>query len=215
VKGAQFTGAATTGLVRVDPGTRTIRARVTLPRPRRGVSNQREGAIAVEPGAVWAIGLDGALARIDPRTARVVAVVRGVQARAVAAGPEGVWLLGEDGTIARVDRERNAIVERRRIAASAVTSLALGAGAVWVTAPGDGTLWRIEAGGRPLMRTIDVGAGAADVAYGAGRLWVANPLRGTVTSRPHRAKLQRANLWRSVVRPAERSADSCRWRPGP
>jgi len=180
-KGAQFTGALTTGLVRVDPGTQTIRARVTLPRARRGVSNAREGAIAVEPGAVWAIAPDGALARIDPRTARVVAVIRGVQARAVAAGPEGVWLLGEDGTIARVDRERNLIAQRRRIPASAVTALATGGGAVWVTAPGDGALWRIDPGERLLMRTIDLGPGAADVAYGNGSVWVANPLRGTVT----------------------------------
>jgi len=89
---------------------------------------------------VWAIAPDGALARIDPRTSRVVAVIRGVQARAVAAGREGVWLLGEENTIVRVDRDRNAIVQRARSAASAVGALALGAGSAWVSVPGDGTL---------------------------------------------------------------------------
>lgn len=178
----QFGGAIATSVARVDPATRTVRARAQLPRPERAVSGLRDATLAVEPDVVWALAPDGALARIDPRTSRVVAVIRGVQARAVAAGPEGVWLLGEDGTIARVDPERNAIVQRERIPASAVGSLALGAGAAWVSAPGDGTLWRVDVGERLQLRTVDVGRGVTDVAFGAGRVWLVNPLQSTVTS---------------------------------
>ena len=92
----------------------------------------------------------------------------------------GVWVLGIDGTIARIDRRTNRIAVRGRIGASAVASLTVGGGAAWVSAPGDGTVWRIDPGPRLVMRTIDVGAGAGDLSFGAGSVWVANPLRGTL-----------------------------------
>ena len=129
IAGTQSGTTLATDVVRIDPATRTVRARTRLPRPMRAVSGLRDTTLAVEPGAVWALAPDGALARIDPRTSQVVAVIRGLQARAVAAGPEGVWLLSEDNTIARVDRDRNVIVQRERIPASAVASMALGAAA--------------------------------------------------------------------------------------
>ena len=78
---------------------------------------------------------------------------------------------------ARVGRPR-----RRKagvpIAATDLDGLAVGAGAVWVTAPQDGLLWRIERGA---TRSIDVGAGARGVAVAGGAVWVANAARGTVT----------------------------------
>jgi branched-chain amino acid transport system substrate-binding protein len=119
--------------------------------------------------------------RIDPRTNRIVAPIRGLQARAIAAGDAGVWVLGVDGTIARIDRATNRVDARDRIRASAVASLAVGAGAAWVSAPGDGTVWRVQPGPRLVMRTIDVGTGVGDLSFGAGRLWAVNPLRGTLT----------------------------------
>ena len=60
--------------------------------------------------------------------------------------------------------------------------MALGAGSVWIGAPGDGTVWRVETGPRLTLRTIDVGRGVGALAFGAGRLWVANPLAGTVSA---------------------------------
>jgi len=180
VTGAQSAAAVATAVARVDPGTRTVRARIALPEPTRALDHATDGQLAVGAGAVWAIAPDGAVARIDPRTDAVTAVARGIQARAVAAGREGVWVLGQNGAIARLDPDRAEIEQRARIGASSVASLALGAGSAWVTAPGDGTLWRIQPGRRLVMRTIDVGAGATDVAFGDGALWVANPVRGEV-----------------------------------
>ena len=131
----QAAGPVPVTLTRVDPRSRTARARIALPRGGGLVSRAVDDHIALEADAVWTIGPGGVVARIDPRTERVVARLRGFPARAVAAGDGGVWLLAIDGRIARVDRERNRITGRGLIAASAVDSLAVGAGSAWVSAP--------------------------------------------------------------------------------
>ena len=181
VRGRQNTGPVGTTLARVDPDTRTVRARIRLPRTGGAATELTEDHVAVERDAVWAIAPDFAVVRVDPRTNRIVATIRGLQASAIAAGDAGVWVLGLDGTIARIDRDSNRIEVRDRIRASAVASLAVGGGAAWVSAPGDGTVWRVQPGPRLVMRTIDVGTGVGDLAFGAGSLWAANPLRGTLT----------------------------------
>jgi branched-chain amino acid transport system substrate-binding protein len=180
IRETQSTGPVATALARVDPSTRTVRARIQLPRPRGTTTDVAEDHVAVERDAVWVIGPDFGVSRIDPRTNRVVATIHGLQARAIAAGDAGVWVLGLDGTIARIDRGSNRFEMRDRIRASAVASLAVGGGAAWVSAPGDGTVWRVQPGPRLVMRTIDVGAGVADLSFGAGSLWAVNPLGGTL-----------------------------------
>jgi DNA-binding SARP family transcriptional activator/ABC-type branched-subunit amino acid transport system substrate-binding protein len=180
VQGTQAAGPVATTLARVDPATRTVRARIALPRRPGATTELAEDRIAVEPDAVWAIAPDFAVVRIDPRTDRVVATIRGLQARAVAAGDGGVWVLGLDGGIARIDRARNRVAVRGRIPASTVGALAVGAGSAWVAAPGDGAIWRVRPGPRLVMRTIDVDPGVGDLAFGAGALWAVNPLRGAL-----------------------------------
>ena len=70
------------------------------------------------------------------------------------------------------------MTERVPLVATELDGLAAGAGAVWVTAPQDGLLWRITP---DATRSIDVGAGARGVAVAGGSVWVANAARGTVT----------------------------------
>jgi DNA-binding SARP family transcriptional activator/ABC-type branched-subunit amino acid transport system substrate-binding protein len=181
VGGTQSAGPIATALARVDPTTRSVRARIPLPRAGGAATELTEDHVAVERDAVWAIAPDFSVVRIDPRTNRIVATIRGLQARAIAAGDAGVWVLGVDGTIARINRGSNRVDARDRVRASAVASLAVGGGAAWVSAPGDGTVWRVQPGPRLVMRTIDVGAGVGDVSFGAGWLWAVNPLRGTLT----------------------------------
>jgi ABC-type branched-subunit amino acid transport system substrate-binding protein len=181
VPAAQAAGPIVATLARVDPATRTVRARIPVPRTGRATTELAENRIAVEPDAVWVIAPDYAVLRIDPRTNRVVAAIRGLQARAVAAGDGGVWVLGLDGAIARIDRTRNRVAVRDRVPASSVGGLAVGGGSAWVSAPGDGAVWRVRPGPRLVMRTIDVEPGVAALAFGGGSLWAANPLRGTVT----------------------------------
>jgi branched-chain amino acid transport system substrate-binding protein len=181
VRGTQSAGPVGVAVARVDPATRTVRARIPLPRRPGAATELTEDHIAVERDAIWAIAPDYAVVRIDPRSNRIVATIRGVQARAVAAGDAGVWVLGIDGEIARIDRAANRYGARDRIRASAVASLAVGGGAAWVSAPGDGTVWRVQPGPHLVMRTVDAGTGVADLSFGAGALWAVNPLRGTLS----------------------------------
>ena len=167
LRSAQFAGLLTTAVARLDPATRTVRERVRLPRPRGAVSYFAEHRIALGAGAAWAIGPDYSVTRIDPRTTRAVATLHRVRAVAVAAGDGQVWVLGEDRTVARIDPVRTASAPRAAPATS-VSALAVGEGAVWVTAPADGTLWRIERQGALTPAAIPVGTGVDEVAVGAG-----------------------------------------------
>jgi Protein kinase domain len=166
---------------RVDPVSLRITRTVTLPNPGRGEGLLSAGfpQLAVGDGAVWAIDPDGTVARIDPRSGRVVARVP-AQAQTVAAGREGVWTLA-DNRVARIDPATNRLGKSIPIGASRTVGLAVGAGSVWVTADGDGELWRIEPGPHPFARTIDVGPGAGYVAYGAGAVWVGNFIAETIS----------------------------------
>jgi branched-chain amino acid transport system substrate-binding protein len=179
---AQASGLVATALARVDPDTRAPRATIRLPRARAAVSHAVSDHIAVTPGAVWAIGPDERLLRIDPRTNRVAAAVRGVRARAVAAGAGSVWALAGDGRVTRIDPGSDSVVGRGRVDASSVASIAAGRGGAWISAPADGTLWRVAPGPglRLVMHTVRVARGTTDLAEGAGALWAVNPLRGTL-----------------------------------
>ena len=174
----QFAGPVATSVSDVDPRTHAVRAVVRLPRGRGEVSNAVQDHLAVDGRGLWVINPDYSVSRLDPRTDAVVATVHTVDAIAIAAGAGGTWVLNTDGTVARIDgRSRRRI----RIAATALTDIAVGDGSVWLTDPYDGTLWRVDSRPRVVMRTIDVGAGADRVAFGEGSVWVANGLHGTVT----------------------------------
>jgi branched-chain amino acid transport system substrate-binding protein len=177
---AQFTGPVATAIARLDPATGTGRSNIQLPARGGAVSNLVENHVAVQAGAVWAVGPDFGVVRIDTASGRITARSYAVQATAVAAGPAGVWVLGVDGAVVRLDPRTARPVARATIPASSVGSIAVGQDAVWVSSPSDGTLWRISARSRPTVGAIDVSRGISDLAVGAGSVWVANPLAGTV-----------------------------------
>jgi branched-chain amino acid transport system substrate-binding protein len=182
VENVQFAGPVATSIVRIDPETRTRRAEISLPRAGGGVSNITDYHIAVGETAVWAINPDLSISRINPNSNLVVKTIRSFPALAIAASGREVWAVGaaDENAVARIDTERNVITRQVPLQATALGTLTIGEGAVWVTAPQDGTLWRVELaeGSRP--SAIPVGAGVFDVAVGAGSVWVSNPLRGTV-----------------------------------
>jgi branched-chain amino acid transport system substrate-binding protein len=178
--GSQAVGPVATAVARVDPKTRTVRERIPLPRGSGAVSNVTEYHVAVGDKAVWAISPDYTIVRIDPSTRTVAQTIKSFPALAVAAAGREVWALGTDGTVGRIDPAKNTVGRRVRLRATALGALAVGAGAVWVTAPPDGTLWRIELSGGGQPSAIVVGEGALSVAVGEGSVWVGNPLRGTV-----------------------------------
>ena len=148
--------------------------------------------VAVDGSSVWAIGPDGVVARIAASSGAVVSRVRGFRARSVAVDGARLWVLGQDGEVGRVDPASGAVRARIKLDASAVSSLAAGGGAAFVSAPGDGVIWRITGtGDRLSARPIPIAAGVTDVAFGAGRLRAVSPLRGLVARvHPERATVE-------------------------
>jgi ABC-type branched-subunit amino acid transport system substrate-binding protein/streptogramin lyase/predicted Ser/Thr protein kinase len=182
----RFGVRVTTSISRVDPGSLKVTGTVELSRtPSAYGATPSEGfpRLAVGAGAVWAIGVDNRIYRIDPRSARIVAKIP-VQTRVstLAAGAEGVWFLNwTDHNLTRIDPATNRVAEEIPIKTRGLSGIAVGGGAVWVTSPGDGLLWRIEPGSPPRVRPIDVGGQLSFVSYGDGAAWTANYQDGVVT----------------------------------
>ena len=118
---------------RVDPATLTITHTATLPNRGHGSGGFDVGRsrIVVGDGAVWAIDPDDTVARIDPRSGRVVTTIK-ASAGMLAAGAEGVWVLSDEG-IARIDPATNRLGTRIPLAFGNARDIAVGGGAVWVT----------------------------------------------------------------------------------
>jgi DNA-binding SARP family transcriptional activator/ABC-type branched-subunit amino acid transport system substrate-binding protein len=178
---SQFVGPVATSVARIDPESRTERASVELPRLGGAVSNLVDNHFAATADALWAVAPDLSLARVDVSSSVITSVARPFPVQAVAAGPAGVFALGVDGAVARIDAKTGKVVARTRVPATSVAGITVGTDAVWVTSPSDGTLWRVDAGPKPTLGSVDVGDGAGDVAAGNSSVWVANPLNGTVT----------------------------------
>jgi branched-chain amino acid transport system substrate-binding protein len=180
IPSAQAVGPIMTGLVQVDPATRTERGQSDLPRRGGAISNRTDQRVAVSEDAVWTVNPDYSISHVNPQTGKPTKTIRTFGAVAIAASGKDVWALGDEGDVAQIDPKRDVVRRRVHLRATALDALAVGEGAVWVTSEVDGTLWRIDlaGGGRP--SAIPVGQGAVGVAVGEGSVWVTNPLRGTV-----------------------------------
>jgi branched-chain amino acid transport system substrate-binding protein len=177
---AQSVSPITTSVTRVSPQTRTVQARIRLPRRAGAVSNLSEQHIAVGQNAVWTINPDFTISRINPKTSSVVRTISSFPAVAIAASGREVWALGPDGALGQIDPKTDRVGRRVQLRATAPARVAVGMGSVWVTDPAEGTLWRIDLAGASGPIAIPIGEGALGVAVGEGSVWVANPLRGTV-----------------------------------
>jgi serine/threonine-protein kinase len=176
-------GFITGGVSRIDPRTGRVTHTVTL--PNRGVN--ADGAsfnwgypnLVVGAGAVWVINPNQTISRLDPRTGARTKTFD-VHAGRIAAGPESVWFLNGD-VVTRIDPRTDRVGQTIRIGSPAPDAIAVGAGSVWVSAPQEGVVWRVEPGPSPVRSTVRVGEGVTYIAYGAGSVWAANNIDGTVT----------------------------------
>ncbi len=183
-----------TTLVRVDPATRKVVARIPL----GDVEVVEEGSVASAEGSVWVLGRspDPVLLRIDPRRNEVVDTYPVTPGTAgVRAGLGGLWATNPDeGTLSRLDPATGEVL------ASVVTGvgprfLAVGEGAVWVQNNGSGSVTRVypETGGVVATIVVDDGSvEGGDLAVGGHRVWartsgalvaVIDPATNTVVAR--------------------------------
>ena len=145
-------------------------------------------SLAVGRSAVWVVRRrsDGfpELIKIDPRFdvvgpgRRVVHGEPWAAAR-VAADAEAVWVAAEAGSLERLDPGGKA-VSASVDTDNSPTSIAVGAGAVWVGDARGNNVARIDPVTKLAIESIPVGDGADAVAVGAGAVWVADRLGGAV-----------------------------------
>jgi hypothetical protein len=155
-------------------------------------------SIAFGFGSLWLTGdgggFDGAVVRLDPRSGRIVSVIRGPRrfGSALAVTSDGVWIGGGDvfpegkpeETVARwvfkIDPTRNAVTRSVRLAATTVVDLAGEGRFLWAT--GWGAVVKLSPAGRVLFQQRMDGAGWA-IAPVPGGAWVTRPFFGTRSSR--------------------------------
>jgi DNA-binding SARP family transcriptional activator/DNA-binding beta-propeller fold protein YncE len=128
--------SATDRLLRVDPATGAVIARIPIAATGRRVAGPYD--VAAGDGAVWvADTLGDAVTRVDPALNAVTATTRVSQRPTrLAVGAGAVWVLNAgDGTVSRIDPRSNTVAATITVAARA-TDIAAGAGAVWVTVAG-------------------------------------------------------------------------------
>lgn len=156
-------------LMRVDPATDKVTARLTLP--------EEPLAVATAHDQLWVATTEGGAIRVDPASNRAATVLRGVPqgvAQTVAVGAGGVWLANPgDASVDRLDPSNPERVKVIRVAAA--TLLAVGDGEVWAVATNDQGVLRIDPadntvrGGFPVSYVHAV----QSIAYGDGSVWVA------------------------------------------
>lgn len=168
---------------RLDPETSGVVATIRLPLPAGSPYFQGGGGgaphIAVSDDAVWAINPDRTLSRIDPRTNRRVARIRGIHADAIAASGPHVWALEASG-VAEISSETDRVVRRIPVAAESLTTLTLGAGSIWLADPVGGSVWRVQPSPKPVLRQIPLDFGVAAVSYAAGAVWATDAIHDTL-----------------------------------
>lgn len=159
----------TPAIVRIDPETNEEIARIALP-------GQLCQGFIVSDDAVWVCTPDGAV-RVDPASNEIVASVAfdvGQFYGRLAAGAGSVWALGTDAiapnTLVRIDPTTDTATSTPL--GHNAGAIAFGFDAVWVTAPDDGLLLRIDPASGEITEHATGLPGPAAVNVGPDAIWV-------------------------------------------
>jgi hypothetical protein len=143
-------------------------------------------------GSLWMTGdgggFGGAVMRIDPRSGRVVSVIRARRrfGGRLATTSDGVWVAGIDDrktlarTVFKIDPSRNAVSRRVQLKATTVVALVGEGPSLWVS--GWGAVVKLSSAGRVLFQQRMDGVGWS-IAPSPGGVWIARPFFGTSRSR--------------------------------
>jgi virginiamycin B lyase len=166
-------------LLRVDPASGKIIARITLP----DTAPDGEGYLAADSTSIWvpvtqANGIDGGIVRVDPKTNAISARIKlPFDSSGAAAGFGAVWVTSAaTSTVDRIDPATNAVTARVKVHPSP-RFLAAGEGGVWSLSQGDGSVSHIDPASRRVVATIraNVSGSGGCIATGSNRVWVTMP----------------------------------------
>jgi YVTN family beta-propeller protein len=137
--------------------------------------------IAATRSAVWVTDGSGGLSKIDPRydrrsferPLRASVGFFGGTARPALAAFGSLWIVSPDGVLLQLD-PATARVRDSVAVGNDPSSVASGAGSLWVTNSSDGTVTRIDPTTLSAKTPIYVGYGPASIAVNGAGAWVAN-----------------------------------------
>jgi YVTN family beta-propeller protein len=155
-------------LSRIDPATNQVVSKISIP--------SDSFTAAFDAGSVWITSTkNNLLTRVDAKTEKVVAKIPvGRAPRFLATGLGSVWTLNQgDGSVTRVDPATNKVSATIEVGVpGGGGDIAVGEGAVWVTANGK-PLSKIDPATNRVV-TQYVGKGGDAMRVGLGSLWLSN-----------------------------------------
>ncbi len=155
-------------LSRIDPATNKVVSKISIP--------AGSFTAAFDAGSVWITSTkNNLLTRVDAKTEKVVAKIPvGPSPRFLATGLGSVWTLNQgDGSVSRVDPATNKVSTTIQVGVPGQGGdIAVGEGAVWVTAIGK-PLSKIDPAANRVVAQY-VGKGGDALRVGLGSLWLSN-----------------------------------------
>ncbi len=140
-------------------------------------------AIAAGRAGVWVAGVDGAVARLDERTAKPVRrmTIPGFPG-GIAVGDDAAWVTSPgDGRLWRIGAGRARSLGATQLA-SGIGDVAVNATGVWVANPIAGTLTQVDPETTQIVRTIELDGIPRSIAVGDDVVWVALARGATVAA---------------------------------
>lgn len=144
------------------------------------------GAMALSGDALWVADCkEGALVRIDTRTAQKIATVATGIANPegelnVVAGAGSIWVASDQkGVVSRVDPATNRVIARIPVNVG-THYLAFGFGSVWAVSSESRSIQRIDPATNAVIKTAALGKAPGFLAAGEGGVWVQEQGDGTV-----------------------------------
>lgn len=134
-------------------------------------------------GYVWVSGAaDGSLTRIDPGDGSTVRYDIGGEPGQIAVGDGAVWVRNMGDRITRVDVATGAVSPPISGGGVPISGMAVGAGHVWLSHIGDGTVTRVDLRTLAVVGTpIAVGSEPRALELGPDALYVANTGDGSIS----------------------------------
>lgn len=176
--GSLWVGIGDKGTVaRIDPANGTVTKAITVGDPAKLLARARNthgapSAVASGFGAIWAVGADGRLARIDPATNDVSSFDIGVVGSALATGDGAVWIASyDDGAVVRFDPTTRT-VSTTTTGLGGLFGVAVGSGSVWVVNKTGHEVLRLDPTKATVTARIPAERSPDWVTVGAGSVWV-------------------------------------------
>ena len=157
-----------------------LRLAKVLSVPTVGPRLSTPAGIAFGAGSLW-IARGAHLARVDPRTGRVVKLFSTpVTSNWVVFAGGSVWAAGGDsGLVVKIDPISGAVT--RQHLHGWISDLAVGGGFVWVPVVPANVVYKLSVDNLSVQGQVPGGADPESVSVGGGSLWIANTTGGTIT----------------------------------